>query len=497
MKKSKDYRPYIPTLEYPRVAAFQGRDAYTHGDAGLANPIPVELLFKPWEKLYREPFRGITTDGNVIPNLFELAPNGAPVHLMVNAATTLLNLLSAEQRNALCLPLDAREWRRWNNTEMYTYRYGLRLEELSDGLKAAVMGVIQASLSQSGFEKTRHVMQINHFLGELTGNTKVLGEWSYNFSLFGLPSLDGPWGWQLMGHHLALNCLVVNHQMVLTPTFMGAEPSHIDRGALVGLNMFEDEELRGLSFMTSLSPLQRQQAILYHSSVGGDLPDGRRHKADQLHLGGAMQDNRIIPYEGLSAKAMTSAQKRDLMSLVETYVSPMPEGPRKARLDEVERYLDDTHFCWIGGTGEEDTFYYRIQSPVVMIEFDHHSGVFLTNPLPAKFHIHTLVRTPNGNDYGLDLLRLHYLQDHHHSIQPGVTGGPIHHQSRHSHSEHDHPHSHSHDDGHVHSHDHSHDHLHDHSHDHTHKHSHPHHHSDDHSPSQMHGDTNPNNLNKD
>jgi hypothetical protein len=465
MKKSKDFRPYIPTLDYPRVAAFQGRDAYQHGDAGLANPIPQALLFTPWEKLYNEPFKGITTDGHVIPGLFELAPNGAPVHLMVNAATKLLDLLNPDQTSALCMPLEAREWRRWNNTEMYTYRYGLRLEELNDGLKAAVLGVVQASLSQSGFEKTRHVMQINHFLGELTGNTRVLGEWSYNFTLFGSPSPEGPWGWQLMGHHLALNCLVVNQQMVLTPTFMGAEPTHIDRGPRAGLKVFEDEELRGLSFMTALSASQRAKAIIYHASVGGDLPEGRRHKADQLHLGGALQDNRIIPYEGLAGKDMTSSQRVQLLSLIETYIATLPEGPSKARLEEVERHLDDTHFCWIGGTGEEDTFYYRIQSPVVMIEFDHHSGVFLTNPLPAKFHIHTLVRTPNGNDYGLDLLRLHYLRDHHDSIRPGVAGGPIHHQKKSS--------SHSHDGA---SHSHEHDHDHDHSHDHTHPHDHHHHH---------------------
>ena len=47
-----------------------------------------------------------------------------------------------------------------------------------------------------------------------------------------------------------------------------------------------------------------------------------------------------------------------------------------------------------------------------MIEFDHHSGVWLSNSDPAKFHIHTVVRTPNGNDYGKDLLRQHYEQSH-------------------------------------------------------------------------------------
>lgn len=42
----------------------------------------------------------------------------------------------------------------------------------------------------------------------------------------------------------------------------------------------------------------------------------------------------------------------------------------------------------------------------VIIEFDHHSGVFLTNGEPAKFHIHTLLRTPNGGDYGTALRSL-------------------------------------------------------------------------------------------
>ena len=35
-----------------------------------------------------------------------------------------------------------------------------------------------------------------------------------------------------------------------------------------------------------------------------------------------------------------------------------------------------------------------------MLEFDHHSGVFLANSEPAKFHVHTIVRLPNGGDYG-------------------------------------------------------------------------------------------------
>jgi hypothetical protein len=43
-----------------------------------------------------------------------------------------------------------------------------------------------------------------------------------------------------------------------------------------------------------------------------------------------------------------------------------------------------------------------------MIEFDHHPGVIFDNDIPTRDHIHTLMRTPNGGDYGADLLRQHY-----------------------------------------------------------------------------------------
>jgi hypothetical protein len=35
------------------------------------------------------------------------------------------------------------------------------------------------------------------------------------------------------------------------------------------------------------------------------------------------------------------------------------------------------------------------------------------NDAPSRDHIHTVVRTPNGNDYGRDLLRQHYAQHDH------------------------------------------------------------------------------------
>ena len=112
---------------------------------------------------------------------------------------------------------------------------------------------------------------------------------------------------------------------------------------------------------------------------------------------------------------MPTHLKRDLIELAAAYLNMLPSGLFNCGMAKIERHLDDTHLCWISGIEADSAFYYRIQSPVVFIEFDRHSGVYLTNPEPEKFHVHTIVRTPNGNDYGLDLLRLHYEQSEHHA----------------------------------------------------------------------------------
>ncbi len=146
------------------------------------------------------------------------------------------------------------------------------------------------------------------------------------FCLFGEPGPSEPWGWQFFGHHLSLNCLVIGQQMALAPVFWGAEPAYADEGPFKGTRLFEDEERKGLSLMRALTPYQQRQATVAHSMVGGDLPPGRRHFADNLHLGGAYQDNRIIPYEGIRARDFTAEQRRRLVELAACYIAPHARG---------------------------------------------------------------------------------------------------------------------------------------------------------------------------
>lgn len=403
-----DYRPFLPPPGHSKIA---GPTPRAHAGARLKSPRAQEL-FGGWDKLFAAPFTGVTTDGTVIPDLYTLSPSDAPTDAVAAAVAALLRRLSPEQRAAMSFPVGSDQWRRWQNTELYVEDYGLRLDEVPAQVREGVMAVLRASLSAKGYEISRNVMRLNRFLGDLVGGPAVLGEWSYIFCLFGEPAASEPWGWQLFGHHLSLNCFLLGKQMVLSPTFLGAEPSYADAGPFAGISLFEDEERAGLALMRALSPGQQRRAIVAHAMMGGDLPPGRRHFADNLHLAGARQDNRVIPYEGLKAADLDPAQRKHLLDLIAAYMAPLPAGPGAARLEEIERHLAETHFCWIGGFAETSPFYYRVQSPVILIEFDHHAGVFLTNAEPARFHVHTIVRTPNGNDYGVDLLRQHYEREH-------------------------------------------------------------------------------------
>jgi hypothetical protein len=270
--------------------------------------------------------------------------------------------------------------------------------------------MIEESLSPEGYQKALAAMRINHFLGELVKLPQIMNKYSYNFLLFGTPStsLSSPWGWLLYGHHLCLSVFFKGPQVVISPTFTGAEPNIIDAGEWAGTEILHTEGNLGLKLMQSLNSDQQKRAQTYMllkdpgMKQTGDLITDRWNKDDQRHLCGAFRDNRIVPYEGLacSKSELSGDQQALLLSIIEQFILYLPQRSRELKLKQVEKYLDETYFSWIGGYGNDDAFYYRIQSRVIIVEFDHHSGVFLSNQEPAKFHTHTIVRTPNAGDYG-------------------------------------------------------------------------------------------------
>ncbi|RAR66110.1 uncharacterized protein DUF3500 [Paraburkholderia unamae] len=445
---TSDFRDNLIPADSPRLTNARGLDPFEYAKPIIASD-KAQSLIQTWQALYREPYKGVTANGQVEPNLFHLADEGLDIHPVVRAGNALLAAVSDGERAKLRYPVDAPEWRDWYNPEFPMNANGLRLDAVSPAVREAAMNLMRASLSFDGYVKTQRCRLANLYLGELYDLRNIMNEWSYHFLLFGTPSATEPWGWNLYGHHIAINCFMLGGQMVVSPTFLGAEPTIIDRGPHGAFRLFENEETFGLELMRSLAPDLQRRATIFERMKDPAMPADRWHFADERQLGAAYRDNRVVPYEGVCAREFSSAQQEQLLRVVDSFIDYLPKGPREARMKQLETVLERTWFSWIGGHGEDDPFYYKVHSPLLMVEFDHHSGVWLTNAEPAKYHIHTVVRTPNGNDYGKDLLRQHYAQLH--------REGSAHMGAQHAH---DHHHTHDHD-GHSHSHAHG---------DHTHRH---------------------------
>jgi hypothetical protein len=343
-----------------------------------------------------EPFVGVTTAGVATTGLFPIRSTGVTTGPVREAAERFLDALSAEERARTAFAVDADEWRLWNNVHRYA-RQGVNFREMTPPQRERGFDLMRAGLSARGFRQSRDIMRLNGYLAQVLNNFDEYGEDLYHLTVMGTPSATDPWGWQLDGHHLVINYFVMGDQVVMTPAFMGSEPVTVESGPYAGASVLQDEERAGLALMASLGASERAAAIIQSTKTGNNA------------VAQAFRDNLVLNYAGVRAADLSADQRELLLAVVESFVSHIDEGHARVRMDEVRAALDDTWFAWIGGTGPADVFYYRVHSPVILIEFDHQLPVALDGPrVPGKAHIHTVVRTPNGNDYGKDLLRQHY-----------------------------------------------------------------------------------------
>jgi hypothetical protein len=383
---------------------------WAFGQKETQSPSDIAERFRRMSEQYEhdglaEPFRGITTNHDVIPGLFEIKPSGVSTEPVRNAAEKFISTLSSVQLARTIFPADDVQWRKWMNQHFYA-RQGISFAEMNDPQRDAAFGLMRASLSAKGFELTRNIMRLNETLADLADDHLFLGEWLYYFTIMGKPSATEPWGWQLDGHHAIINYFVLGDQVVMTPLFVGSEPVRAPSGKYKGLEILQQEQNDGLAMLTALPEAQRKQAVLTFSKTGNN------------NLTEAFKENVVIEYSGLRTNELAGTSRQRFRDLIQLYVSNMDEGHTRVKMDEVDRHLDNTWFTWIGGTQNDSAFYYRVQSPVILIEFDHQRPAnlrkFVDDPdKPTRQHIHCVVRTPNGNDYGKDLLRQHYLAHPH------------------------------------------------------------------------------------
>jgi len=171
-----------------------------------------------------EPFRGVTTNGGIVPGVFAVEKTGVSPSPLIETARSFLAALTPEQGQAASFAIGDEAWRQWSNIHPWLMRHGICLADLDGARRETALALLRETMSAAGYRSARDVMRLNEHALEITGKPEEYSEWFYWVSVFGTPGPETPWGWQIDGHHLNLNCFVLGDQLVMTPIFMGSEP---------------------------------------------------------------------------------------------------------------------------------------------------------------------------------------------------------------------------------------------------------------------------------
>jgi hypothetical protein len=268
-------------------------------------------------------------------------------------------------------------------------RKGLTIKRMTQAQRTAAHELLRTGLSQGGYATATANMDMETILREIEGpaGTLVRDPELYYFSVFGTPGATGSWGWRVEGHHLSLHFTVVNGTWVATaPTFLGVNPAEVRQGPRTGLRILAQREDVARQLLNSLDEGQKATAVL-SANAPNDIVTTNSLVADPL-----------TPV-GIPASALRADQRALLMSLIDVYISLMPERLATARLEALRQSgLDAITFGWMGSAERGQRHYYRIQGPTFLVEFD--------NTQNNANHIHSVWRDFNG-DFGRDILREH------------------------------------------------------------------------------------------
>lgn len=315
--------------------------------------------------------------------------------LIVSSASDFLKLLDKSQLEKINYAYDAEERGNWYFVPKA--RNGLMLREMDDKQKEAAMNLLKASLSQQGQEKAIAIIQLEIILKELEKappESDYRSPVKYYFTIFGTPDEKKLWGWRIEGHHVSLNFSSESGKIVsATPLFFGSNPGIVPSGEKKGYQILKDEANLGSELVSSFTPEQLQKVVISETAPNEIITSNKR-KVEALAS------------EGITFAEMTSAQQKLFLRLLSVYVKNYPLGFSNELMQKIEKAgLNKLRFVWAGGKkyGEGNGQYYRIQNDVILIEYD--------NTQNNGNHIHTVTRDLT-NDFGEDVLKRHYEQEH-------------------------------------------------------------------------------------
>lgn len=310
-------------------------------------------------------------------------------------ANNFLATLTPELKAQTLFPLKGDE--RFNMNFVPLERKGPTFRDFNDQQKAAAIALLRASMSEQGFQKATDIMELENVLiiiEKRTPDDRRRDPLNYHFCIFGTPAPNQPWGWRFEGHHISLNFAANDGKIVsATPSFFGSNPSIVPNevGIQQGKQALKQESELGLALVNSLTAEQLSIAR-FSETCPDEIFTNNNRKATSLEP------------RGISFKALTADQKKIFMQLLNVYVKNYEFGFAKTLMAKIEKAgIDNLSFAWAGQLKYGLPHYYRIQGPMLLIEYDN----IQTN----ANHVHSTVRDLT-NDFAEDILREHYLQAH-------------------------------------------------------------------------------------
>ena len=309
-------------------------------------------------------------------------------------ALNFVNSLNETQRKKAVFPFNEMNRYEWHFLPAAIIgRTGIAVKDLDSLQKENLHLLLHAYLSKEGYVRTTNIMDFEYLLKEMQPKNPGRIPENYSVTIYGTPSQDSIWGWKFSGHHLALNFTIVKDKIGFAPFFFGVYPAEVKDGPKKGTRLLKDQEDLGFELVNSLTPEQKNVAIF-------DL----RAFTEIV----TTNSQKVGPLEpvGLFANRMNPEQKIVLNKVIASYLLSMPVSLATARIKKIAfEDMNSIRFGWAGGLIPGKPHYYRIQGKTFLIEFD--------NTQDNANHIHTVWRDFNG-DFGLDLIREHYHDTHHH-----------------------------------------------------------------------------------
>ena len=149
-----------------------------------------------------------------------------------------------------------------------------------------------------------------------------------------------------------------------------------------------------MKLIQSLSAQQKAKATM-SKDVPGDI------------ITSAESGKRLVDYWGLKGSELDTQQQEILKSIVREFVFNLVYEKAVTEYDKIIKAgIKNIYFGWIGEYEEKKPHYYILNGPTFLIEFDNNGG-----PRRAANHIHAIWRE-KGNEFGEDILKKHYLQEH-------------------------------------------------------------------------------------